>query len=106
MTPSERRGVLRWKVFNVEDASSWSLGDFTPSSLQLTLFQFFDQFAYSHSLWSADSRSLVFSGAMSGVTAFASTGLQPAPQIIVLDTGPNPSAETLADGIFGVWSPP
>ena len=105
VTPSERRGVLTWKVFSVDEGSWWSLGDFTPSNTQLTLLQFFDQFAYSHSLWSPDSKSLVFSGTMSGVAVSASMGLQPAPQIIVLDVGPDPYAETLANGVSAVWSP-
>ena len=39
---------------------SGPLVDFLPSRDQLTMFQFFDQYAYSHQLWSPDSRYLVF----------------------------------------------
>ena len=48
VTLAEDRNVLRWNVLSVTDGSSRSVVDFTPSDIQITLFQSFDQFAYSH----------------------------------------------------------
>ena len=59
---SKKAGILRWTVLNVVNGERWPLVDFIPSRDQLTIFQFFDQYAYSHSPWSPDSRSLVFAG--------------------------------------------
>ena len=71
----------------------------------MTIFQFFDQFAYSHSLWSPESNSLVFAGILSSEGVAASLNSQQAPQIFVVDAGPFPVAEPIADGILAVWSP-
>ena len=105
VTLSGTRNVLRWMVLNVENGDRWPLVDFRPSADQLTIFQFFDQFAYSHSLWSPESNSLVFAGILSSEGVAASLNSQQAPQIFVVDAGPFPVAEPIADGILAVWSP-
>ena len=108
LTLSNRRGVLSWMVFDLEDRSRRTLLDFIPSRDQMTMFQFFDQYAYSHSLWSPDSRSLVFAGRLVTGAVTASTSNHPGHQashVIVVDTGPDPSPEFIADGILGFWSP-
>ena len=105
---SDEEGVLRWMILNVADGSTWRLVDFIPSRDQLVMFQFFDQYAYSHTLWSPDSRSLVFSGRLSDEALTASFGADrraQTPQIIVLGTDPDPSTEVITDGIMAFWSP-
>ena len=72
VTPSDVRGELRWMVMNVAEGRRWPLVEFTPSRDQFTMFQFFDQFAKSHSLWSPDGRSLVF---CRKITRWRRTGL-------------------------------
>ena len=70
--------------------------------------QFFDQYAYSHSLWSPDSKALVFSGVLDTGTVTASYSGLPGhiePHIIVVGVDPNPSARFIADGILAFWSP-
>lgn len=108
VTLSQASASMRWKVMDVETGASWRLVDFVPSRDQLTMFEFFDQYAYSHSLWSPDGMFLVFSGNLRGDTATASTGHQPAqsvPRIIVLDAEPNSAVSVVADGVLGFWSP-
>ena len=105
---SDEEGVLRWMILNVADGSTWRLVDFIPSRDQLVMFQFFDQYAYSHSLWSPDSRSLVFSGRLSDEALTASFGADRRaqnPQVIVLGTDPDPSTEVITEGIMAFWSP-
>ena len=82
--------------------------DFIPSIDQLTIFQFFDQYAYSHSPWSPDSRSLVFAGKLADEAVPVSATLGVARQgsnIIVVGTDPDPLTQTIAEGILGFWSP-
>ena len=101
-------GVLRWMMLDVEDGSSWPLVDFVPTLDQLTMFQFFDQYAYSHSLWSPDGRSLVFAGNLEDQATVVSHGsAQPADRsyIYVMDTERAPLVSSVAEGLLGVWSP-
>ena len=54
---AETPGVLRWSVLDVESGVQSALVDLVPSVGQLTMFQFFDQYAYSHSLRSEEHTS-------------------------------------------------
>jgi TolB protein len=106
VTLSQPPGALRWMFLDLTDGRRWPLVDFTPTQPQLTLFQFFDQFAYSHSMWSPDSRSLVFAGALDSSRATqASFGRKQAAQIIVTQVRPSPDVASIADGFLAVWSP-
>ena len=103
---ADARGRLRWRLLDAESGESFDLAEFTPSADQLTMFQFFDQYAYSHSLWSPDSRRLVFAGSLWDAASAASWSAQTREsRVYVLDTGPTRSAQALADGVLGVWSP-
>lgn len=108
ITLSDTPGTLRWKIVDLNSQDTWRLVDFVPSREQLTMFEFFDQYYYSHSLWSPDSAFLVFSGNIRGEAASASVGAHPGhtdPHIIVADTEPNAAVFVIADGILGFWSP-
>ena len=108
VAPSQKAGILRWTVLNVVNGERWHLVDFIPSRDQLTIFEFFDQYAYSHSPWSPDSRSLVFAGKLVDEAVAVSATYDVARQgshIIVVGTDPDPSTQTIAEGILGFWSP-
>ena len=108
VTLAEGANVLRWKLLDVSDGSQTPLVDFVPSPDQLTMFQFFDQYAYSHLLWSPDSRSLVFAGQLDTSAVTASAALHPGHQgshIVVIDTEPTVSVEVIVPGTLGFWSP-
>ena len=105
VTPADR-GVFRWMVLDVTDGSRRTVVDFIPSDAQVTVFRFFDQFAYSHSPWSPDSASLVFAGALPQGGVSASLGRQPVSSIIVADIEPDgQEARVIAEGFLAVWSP-
>ena len=96
------------EVLSLADRSDMPLLDFVPSRDQLTMFQFFDQYAYSHSLWSPDSRSLVFAGQLAAGAVTASATAHPGhagSHIIVVDTQSAASAEIIAPGVLGFSSP-
>ena len=107
VTVSDMRGALSWKILDLEERVTWLLVDFVPSRDQLTMFEFFDQYAYSHFLWSPDSSFLVFAGQVRGEAASASVGSQSGhsgAHIIVLDTEPNSAVLPIAEGTLGFWS--
>ena len=108
VTLSDTPDILRWNVLEVAGGDRRPLVQFVPSHNQLVMFQFFDQYAYSHSLWAPDSRLLVFAGALSAGPVAASLGSSQGSQtshIIVLGTEGDPSPQAIAEGILAVWSP-
>jgi TolB protein len=104
----DSRGNLRWTLYDIGSGISTQLVDFVPSSDQMTMFQFFDQYAYSHSLWSPDSQFLVFAGTLSEQAVTASFETHPGHtglHVFVLDTGPTLAIEAITTGLLGFWSP-
>ena len=104
VTLTDRTGVFRWNVMRIEDGERWPLVDFIPSVDSVTILQYFDQYAYSHALWSPDSASLVFAGNLWTGGVSISHDLQQAPQVIVVGTERNPSSEVIAEGSLAFWS--
>ena len=105
VTLGGRSGVMSWNILDVAQGETWSLTEFIPSSDQLTVFRFFDQFAPSHSLWSPDSQSLVFAGRFPDRGSSTSSQQRQTDHIIVLATYPRPLPEVIADGRLAFWSP-
>ena len=105
VTLSERQGALSWAIYDVESDERVRLVDFAPSMEQLTLFQFFDQYAYSHSVWSRDSASIVFAGDLLTDSVTASMGRHPGHSsfhIVVVDVEPVAEAHVIGGGDDGV----
>ena len=108
VTLSERQSALSWALYDVETNERRRLVDFVPSAEQLTVFQFFDQYAYSHSIWSPDSASIVFAGDLLTDSVTASVKRHPGHasfHIVVVDVEPVAEAHVIAEGIMGFWSP-
>lgn len=59
-------GRLIWRVLDTEGKQVCQSEAFSPSQDFQTLVAFFDQYARSHSIWSADSRYVAFPGRKSG----------------------------------------
>jgi Tol biopolymer transport system component len=51
-----------WNVYDLDSKKSTKLADWYPSDETTQVLSFFDQYAQSDSLWSPDSKALVFSG--------------------------------------------
>ncbi len=107
VTTTKNDEALRWMMWDPQNGNEWPLVDFVPSREQLSVFEFFDQYAYSHSPWSPDSRSLVFAGIPvgSGTTASHGSGQPPRYSIVTVDAAPTAFADIVAEGILGFWSP-
>lgn len=108
VTLSQTEGALRWGVVDVASGEQYPLVDFIPSRDQQALFQFFDQYAYSHSPWSPHSSNLVFAGSLINDATAASVSSQDTYQtsrIIVVGASHAATPQTIADGVMGFWSP-
>jgi len=88
---------LAWNVLNIADNTNTLMSSFVPTLEMQYLLTNFDQFAQSHSIWSPDSRYIVYGDIIDLDTASA--------VITVLDTD-NSQLDTIAiqDGVFAVWS--
>ena len=105
VTLAETEDVLRWNVMDVETGDSQPLVDFLPSIDQLTVFQFFDQYAKSHTQWSPDGNSIGFAGRLAGNTVSASTAQQAPDRIIVMAIAPFFTVDTIGEDTLAFWSP-
>jgi Tol biopolymer transport system component len=86
---------LVWSVVKITDGMSVDFSPFRPTYSFISLIPYFDQYAQSLSLWSPDSRFLVF----------ADVDERDRPSVRVLDiTQPQQSARHLSEGIFAAWS--
>ena len=79
------------------------LFSFTPTGEMFALLSFFDQYAYSHSLWAPDGSALVVAGT-DGAESGRRNGSGPhGGQVYVVDVGTG-NAERIASGKLAVWS--
>jgi TolB protein len=95
--PSSQSSEVRlaWSVIDVADGTSLDFPSFRPTDSFLFLIPYFDQYAQSLSLWSPDSRYLVFAG----------LDERSRPSVHIVDsTQPWQPAQRLAEGTFAIWS--
>ena len=105
VTLANQAAIFRWQVLDMVDGTVQFVTEFKPTRAQITLFQFFDQFSYSHQVWSPDSDALVFAGRQAGGVISDVSGLFQGSQIIVANLDPTPSIRVIANGEMGFWSP-
>ena len=105
ITPSEgARGSVRWAVLDLETDEVQYLADFLPSSEQLTMFMFFDQYGQSHRVWSPDSRRILFSGVLGRIEARGPLPDGRASSIYIAEVGGTQVPALIGQGSLGVWS--
>jgi TolB protein len=92
-----------WAVVDVRTGKNYEVVDFVPSRPLLQIFQFFDQYALSHRLWSPDSKQFVFSGAI-GATVRPWDGIRD-PSVYIVDAIAQAHPKSLAEGQVAFWSP-
>ena len=89
-------GSMEWHVVDPASGETRSLARFIPTADFLTHLQFFDQFAPSHLVWSADSTTLVFAGVIE-------RGAEP--QVWVVDAVGDAAPRPIAEGRLAFWAP-
>ena len=88
---------FEWHVADPATGETQRLTQFIPTPDFLTHVQFFDQFAPSHLVWSADSTKLVFAGVL---------GSNETPGVWVVDAVGGSPPRRIADGRLAFWVPP
>ena len=92
-----------WAVVQVQDGTTEEVIDFIPSRQLFLVFQYFDQYALSHRLWSLDSKQFVFSGA-AGPNARPAEGIRN-PAIYTVEAKKGATPKRIANGHIAFWSP-
>ena len=105
LTLGEVFGTVRLMVFDATSGDRWPIVEFVPTDRQLTVYQFFDQFAASHLMWSPDSTKLVFSGRILSHAVSAASGQQTVDSIIVANADGLSEPIAIAEGLLAFWSP-
>ena len=103
VTPNASRNAFQWEVVDSRTGATIRVVEFIPSSDLLTVLAFFDQYAYSHQVWSPDSRYLVFTGSLAGAGSDASQG-RSVSQVFVVDVERSLFPVPLDDGFLASWS--
>ena len=98
-------GSLRWGILNVKTREKHYLVDFRPSREQLNIFMFFDQYVQSHSPWSHDSRSLIFSGMLGSQEVRTSLPGSRSSHVYTMPITPESSPTPVGIGALGAWCP-
>ena len=88
---------IAWHILVPATGETRPLTRFIPTPDYLTHLQFFDQFAPSHLVWSADSTKLVFAGVLDRTES---------PRVWLVDTTGNESPRPVAEGRLAFWAPP
>lgn len=87
---------FEWHVLDPATGETRLLTPFIPTPDFLTHIQFFDQFAPSHLVWSADYTELVFAGVLD---------TSESPRIWIVDASGNDAPRPVADGRLAFWVP-
>jgi TolB protein len=101
---------FQWKACIVQpphpapSASPAAFFSFQPAAQLFNMLQFFDQYAYSHALWSPDSSRLVVAGTREQVAARRNGHTPTGDRVWLLDpSGASPPVD-LAAGTLAFWS--
>ncbi|MFL2761879.1 MAG: hypothetical protein ACJ0A3_02950 [Dehalococcoidia bacterium] len=101
---SEKPGIFSLATLDIENELITHLIDFSPTNDQLTMFQFFDQYAHSHSVWSPDSKSLVLAGNVESEMKIINETSPSTNYIIVVEANTPEAYKLIGTGEFATWS--
>jgi Tol biopolymer transport system component len=96
---------LHWSVINVQSREITELVSFTPSNEILQFHFFFDQYSSSHTFWSPDSQSLVFTGEFHDSSILTAMGPIGRDAIWTVDVSGTQAPTLVAEGKMAFWSP-
>jgi TolB protein len=94
--------ALSWSVVSIDGKQHQPLTSFVPSSDFAFQLPFFDQYAQSTRLWSADGQKLVY-GASGG--SERRNGSAQGEHVMLLDASGQAAPAAVAQGSIAVWSP-
>ncbi len=96
--------TFTWKLVDREGGPSVRLADFLPSSDLLTMITYFDQYGLSNSIWSPDSRHIVFTGNLERRSPGLNGASPHGPKVYVLEAADGAVPQEVASGGIASWS--
>ena len=100
---SQADQTLTWKYIVLPEGEPIELIDFLPSPEFFTYLTFFDQYAYSNSIWSPDGTRIVFSGTTSSALRRNGSSSE-GEKVYVLEIREDAIPREIASSRFAVWS--
>ncbi len=97
------RAHWTWVVVDVHSRTSFPVVNFIPSRPQILVFQYFDQYALSHRLWSPDGQFFTFSG-HTDPNPNPGPGTR-SPSVYIVPVTKDATPQRLSDGHIAFWSP-
>jgi hypothetical protein len=94
---------LEWVVARAGVDDTRVLDRFIPSRDWLIMLAFFDQYAWSHSPWSADGTHLVYAGTT--VIGVDDRGFPSPSQVFVVEVSEESPPRSIGEGILAFWVP-
>ena len=104
VTLGEERRSFEWWYVERSGGAPVKLAEFLPSSELQTIVNFFDQYAYSHSVWSPDSSQIVFTGLVTPASAGRNGSSAEVNRVYVLETKEGAKPREIATSRFAAWS--
>lgn len=98
------RNTLTWKYVDRSGEKTVTLTEFVPSTEFLTMITFFDQYAYSHSIWSPDGSQIVFSGTVNPTDPRRNGTSPEGVKVHVLDVREGATPREIATSQLAIWS--
>ena len=98
------RRTFAWKLVERGGGPPVVVAEFLPSADLLTALTFFDQYALSHSIWSPDSRHIVFTGSLQRHSSGVNGGSPQGYKVYVLEAREGAVPQEVASGRIAFWS--
>lgn len=101
--------MLVWKLYDFDAKKGTTIAEWFPSETWGQLINFFDQYSQTNSVWSPDSKALVFAGlSKADYTAMTQSNsndsLSPMVYVLPLDGSNTGKAQPVAYGTLAFWS--
>ncbi len=100
----QERRTFAWKLVERDGGPPVVVAEFLPSADLLTALTFFDQYALSHSIWSPDSRHIVFTGSLQRHSSGLNGGSPQGYRVYVLEAKEGAVPQEVAAGRIAFWS--
>ncbi len=96
---------FQWSVMDVATREIMEVIEFTPSGEIEQLHLFFDQYSASHTFWSPDSSSIVFTGLLHEPLPRQEDRTRASDTVWVVKVDGSEPPRAVADGFLAFWSP-
>lgn len=105
LTFNESQSRVLWNIYDVTTKKSTKLVEWYPNSTLVQVLSYFDQYAQSDSIWSPDSKALVFSGWINSTITADGKAFGPAVVYVLPTEGAKAGQpQPVAPGQVSFWS--